>query len=213
MNDPRQPVPAAPSLHPQPGMPRSPQAAPAVAPSQGSGALRPQHVVQPAGAQPRAPQQPMPQQHPQHPQQHGQPHARPAPPMPVPSDDGDLVELSEDDDSLALVEDETTPAAAGSASGGPAAAPREPKKIIKWDAGSLYKNEQWKRIPHNSGTGPVRVKSFHGKLSEQGLEYIDHAINEWLDNHPEYEVKNVTTNIGMFEGKFRDFAMIINVWY
>jgi len=51
------------------------------------------------------------------------------------------------------------------------------------------------------------------QLSDQGLEYIDEAINVWLDEHPEIEVKFVTTNVGMFDGKFKDFALIINVWY
>jgi hypothetical protein len=201
MNEPRQP--ANPYFQPQPRVQPPPQHggpphAPA-APSQGG--LRPAHVVQPHAA-PR-----MPQQHPQHPHpQHPQPASAEA-------DDADLVELSEDDDSsLALIDDDA-PATAGGMAAPLSAVPKEPKKIIKFDAGALYRDEKWKRMPTSSGTGPIRVKSFHGKVSEQGLEYIDHAINEFLDNHPEIEVKNVTSNVCMFDGKFRDFALIINVWY
>jgi hypothetical protein len=71
----------------------------------------------------------------------------------------------------------------------------------------------WKRQPHANGQGSVRVRSFHGKLSEQGLEYMDHFINEWLDQHPEIEVKFVTSSIGMFDGKMKEPAVIMQVWY
>jgi hypothetical protein len=43
--------------------------------------------------------------------------------------------------------------------------------------------------------------------------FLDDKINEWLDSHPEVEIKFVTTNIGQFEGKVRELAMVINVWY
>ena len=67
--------------------------------------------------------------------------------------------------------------------------------------------------PQHGGTGACRVRTFHGKLSDQGLEYIDEAINVWLDDHPEIDIKFVTTNVGMFDGKFKDLALIVNVWY
>jgi hypothetical protein len=71
----------------------------------------------------------------------------------------------------------------------------------------------WKRQPHTTGEGAVRVRSFHGRLSDEGMEFLDNKINEWMDNHTEVEVKFVTTNIGVFEGKIREPALIINVWY
>ncbi len=45
------------------------------------------------------------------------------------------------------------------------------------------------------------------------MDYLDNAINEWLDQHPEVEVKFVTQSIGMFDGKIKDLALILNVWY
>ena len=42
---------------------------------------------------------------------------------------------------------------------------------------------------------------------------MDDLINEWLDAHPEIEVKFVTSTIGMFDGKMKDLAVILNVWY
>jgi ABC-type glycerol-3-phosphate transport system substrate-binding protein len=66
---------------------------------------------------------------------------------------------------------------------------------------------------NRTGTGATRVKSFHCKYSEQGLEYIDDQINRWLDEHPDIEVKFVTPTVMTFEGKFREPALVLNVWY
>ena len=35
----------------------------------------------------------------------------------------------------------------------------------------------------------------------------------WLDAHPEVEVKFVTSTVGIFEGKMREPALILNLWY
>jgi hypothetical protein len=70
----------------------------------------------------------------------------------------------------------------------------------------------WKRTPHTC-EGACRMRTFHGRLSDQGMDYLDNAINEWLDKHPEIEVKFVTQSIGMFDGKIKDWALILNLWY
>jgi hypothetical protein len=71
----------------------------------------------------------------------------------------------------------------------------------------------WKRKPNTNGTGASHVRSFHGKYSDQGLEYLDNAINEWLDSHDDVEVKFVTSTVGVFEGKIREPALVLNLWY
>lgn len=89
-----------------------------------------------------------------------------------------------------------------------------PSKIRAFGVGDTAKpTHTWKRAPHFSGTGAVRVRTFHGRLSDQGVEYLDNAINEWLDNHPDIEVKFVTSTVGIFEGKVKDLALVLNVWY
>lgn len=76
-----------------------------------------------------------------------------------------------------------------------------------------HATHEWKRTPHVTGTGVCRVKSFHGRLSDQGMDYLDTTINEWLDAHPEVEVKMVTTSTNLFDGKMKELALIVNVWY
>ncbi len=73
--------------------------------------------------------------------------------------------------------------------------------------------QNWKRHTKATGNGAIRVRTFHGKLSEQGMDFMDNQINEWLDNHPEIEIKFVTSAIGQFEGKIREPALVLNVWY
>jgi len=76
-----------------------------------------------------------------------------------------------------------------------------------------HRRRDWKRTPHMPGHGAVRVRTFHGKLSDQGMEYLDNAINDWLDEHPDVEVKFVTSTVGTFEGKIREPALVLNPWY
>ncbi len=79
--------------------------------------------------------------------------------------------------------------------------------------GSDKKQESnWARIPHATGTGASHVKTFHSKLTDDALGYIDTQINEWLDENPTYEVKFVSTTIGTFTGKTKEPHLICQVW-
>jgi uncharacterized protein YcnI len=109
---------------------------------------------------------------------------------------------------LTLIEDDTPATVTAHA---PAAAP--PKKIQAFGADAHVRKQDWKRALQKTGNGATRVRSFHGKYSEQGLEYLDNAINEWLDTHPDVEVKFVTSTVMTFEGKIREPALVLNVWY
>lgn len=80
-------------------------------------------------------------------------------------------------------------------------------------AQTMSGRKDFQRNPNVTKTGAIRVRSFHGRLSDQGLGFMDEQINNWLDQHPEIEVKNVTTTVGVFEGKIREPALIVNVWY
>src|SRR5258706_5011006 len=95
-------------------------------------------------------------------------------------------------------------------------APGTPSKIKAFGneaapaAGSLNK---YKRVPHITGYGACRVRSFLGKISGPGMEYMDNNINLWLDAHPDVEVKFVTTTIGPTDGKSNDTSIVMNLWY
>jgi hypothetical protein len=92
-------------------------------------------------------------------------------------------------------------------------APGPSKKIRAFGVGEHLQQKNYTRAVYANRTGAVRVKTFHGKLSDQGMEYLDNAINDWLEAHPDFEVKFVTSSVGMFDGKIKEPAEDLNVWY
>ena len=75
-----------------------------------------------------------------------------------------------------------------------------------------HEDKGWSRTPNSPGTGAIHVRSFHCKLNSESLEFLDQQINEWLDAHPQYEVKFVTTCIGEWTGKIREPNLIVQIW-
>lgn len=93
------------------------------------------------------------------------------------------------------------------------AAPPENKiRTFEQRLGGAGGDSQWSRPAAMSGTGATHVKSFHCKLTGDSLEYLDRQINEWLDEHPEFDIKQVTTAVGEWSGKAREPSLIVNVW-
>lgn len=72
--------------------------------------------------------------------------------------------------------------------------------------------DNWSRKTNVTGQGATHVKTFFCKLRPDAIENIDEQINEWLDKHPEYEVKFVTTTVGKLVGKNIEDALFMNVW-
>jgi len=114
----------------------------------------------------------------------------------------------------------------GDGSRAPTGTAPPPAPVLRQDAGSpkIKQLEQrlgagvakptdgWARPPSSTGNGACHVKSFHCKLGGDSLEYLDRQINEWMDSHPECEVKLVTTTVGEWQGKLREPALIVQIW-
>ena len=134
------------------------------------------------------------------PQSMGQHSAGLRPPSTAPTLPRPAAAPKDESSSIGLVGDSEAAAAEG--------------KIKAFGTGDqAIRREQYARQAVKTGTGACRVRSFHGRLSSQGLEYMDNQINDWLDHSPDVEVKFVTTNVGVFEGKMREPALIVNLWY
>lgn len=70
----------------------------------------------------------------------------------------------------------------------------------------------WKRPTTNNGYGAVHMKSFHCKLNSESLHYMDQQINDWMDAHPDLEVKFTTSVVGEWQGKIKEPNLIVQVW-
>jgi len=85
------------------------------------------------------------------------------------------------------------------------------KKIRAFDSHKAH-HELWQRQPVVTGTGASHVRTFVSKLRLDAIEHLDQQVNEWLDAHPEYEVKYVSTCVGTLVGKVPEPAIFMSVW-
>ncbi|MEE3001167.1 MAG: hypothetical protein VX908_00570 [Planctomycetota bacterium] len=86
------------------------------------------------------------------------------------------------------------------------------KKIKTFGKGERHE-DKWSRTPNATGEGAIHVQTFFSKLTQDSVTYMDQSINEWLDEHPEYEVKFVNSSIGTMRGKMGPQEVIIcQVW-
>jgi hypothetical protein len=63
------------------------------------------------------------------------------------------------------------------------------------------------------GAAATRCRTFHAKLSDAAVAYMNTQINEWVDSDPEIEIKFAASTIGVFEGKHAEQNLIITVFY
>ena len=72
---------------------------------------------------------------------------------------------------------------------------------------------EFKRSLIKSGKGATRVRTFHTRLTENAMNYMDDQINSWIDKDPDIEVKFTSATTGMVEGKKTELHLIVTVWY
>lgn len=70
-----------------------------------------------------------------------------------------------------------------------------------------------KRHLHHSGQGAIRCRIFHAKLNDGALHFMQDQINDWIDQNPEVEIKQMSTDVGIVEGKSSEPHLIITVFY
>ena len=79
---------------------------------------------------------------------------------------------------------------------------------------SLAREESsFKRPLRKTGKGATRVRTFHTKMSDNAMHYLDGLINDWLDEHEDIEVKFSNTIVGIVEGKKAEPHLIVTIWY
>ncbi len=88
------------------------------------------------------------------------------------------------------------------------------KAFIKTALAQADRHEVFKRPLVSAAEGATRCRTFHSKLTDAALSYMDNQINEWSDAHPEVHVKFATSTIGLFEAKqHQEPHLIVSVFY
>ncbi len=72
---------------------------------------------------------------------------------------------------------------------------------------------QYRRTLLPAGHGASRVRIFHCKLSDGPMAQMNKQVNEWLDQHADFEVKFATTTIGTWEGRHSEQHLILTLYY
>lgn len=72
---------------------------------------------------------------------------------------------------------------------------------------------EYRRPTNKNVPFATRCRTFHAKLNEASISYLDRMINEWVDSNEDIEIKFATSSIGVFEGKHADPNLIVTVFY
>lgn len=80
-------------------------------------------------------------------------------------------------------------------------------------AASGWNDGQYKRPLDPKSPGASRCRTFHTKLNDAAVAFMNTNINEWLDANPDITIKFATSTIGVFEGKHADPNLIVTVFY
>ena len=80
-------------------------------------------------------------------------------------------------------------------------------------AAHAWDERRFKRSLSPTSAGATRCRTFHCKLSEGAIEFLNTQINDWLENNEQVVIKFATSTIGMFEGKHTEPNLILSVFY
>jgi len=67
--------------------------------------------------------------------------------------------------------------------------------------------------PLSKGSSATRCRTFHSKLTDAAVAYMNNQVNEWVDSDPDIEIKFASSTIGTFEGKHSEQNLIITIFY
>ena len=76
-----------------------------------------------------------------------------------------------------------------------------------------WDDSKYTRTVDPASIAATRCRTFHSKLTEAALEFMDDQINDWLDKHDHVHVKFATSTIGIFEGKHAEPNLILTMFY
>ncbi len=72
---------------------------------------------------------------------------------------------------------------------------------------------KFKRHLQHNECGAIRCRIFHAKLNDGALQFVQDQINDWIDQNPEVDIKQLSTNVGVVEGKSSEPHLVITLFY
>jgi len=76
-----------------------------------------------------------------------------------------------------------------------------------------WSDDRFNRQLDTRAIAATRCRTFHAKLSEGAMSFLNNQINEWIDGNPNITVKFATSAIGIFEGKHAEPNLILTLFY
>ncbi|MFQ5489539.1 MAG: hypothetical protein ACE5GE_02355 [Phycisphaerae bacterium] len=72
---------------------------------------------------------------------------------------------------------------------------------------------KYQHPPNPDSPYASRCRTFHTKLNEGAVSFMQDQINSWADQDPNIRIKFASSAIGIFEGKHADPHLILTVFY
>ncbi len=76
-----------------------------------------------------------------------------------------------------------------------------------------WDDSRYKRPLQTSETNATRCRTFHSKMNEASLEFMNNQINDWIDGTEHMTIKFASTVVGQFEGKHTEPNLIVTIFY
>lgn len=92
-----------------------------------------------------------------------------------------------------------------------------PSDMIRFSGGVSHaeaqREDRFRRPLLKGSAAATRCKSFHGKLTDAAIAYLNDQINDWVDAHDDVEIKFAQTTVGPVEGKHTEPHLIITLFF
>ncbi len=131
----------------------------------------------------------------------------PTPSVPQPKPSGPAKKKDITEEKIALEPEDEAPPANGTS------------KIRAFGQGGIASGKSAHDTSHlhrqvvESSAVATRCRTFHAKLNDASLSYMDNLINEWADANPDVGIKFATSCIGVVEGKHAEPHLIVTLFY
>ena len=76
-----------------------------------------------------------------------------------------------------------------------------------------HREHAFTRPMNSPELGATRCRTFHAKLNEPALEFMNNQVNSWIDGDTTVSIKFATSTIGVFEAKHPEPHLILTVFY